>query len=123
ALPISLFAADQLGQLRVAGALGNLRVPQLDDNIDIWEVTLHQPPRLGHMAGEPLDRWDLVHPHNLPCKNQSINPKDETGAIRRTTLPITSSSSTKPTSEKRLSVEWLRLSPMTKMCPSGTVTG
>ena len=44
------------------------------------------------------------------------------GNITKIPCPMTHRTSTIPMAGKRLSAEWLRLSPMTKMHPSGTVT-
>ena len=45
------------------------------------------------------------------------------GKAINTALPMTYRASTVPSRESRLSLERLRLSPMTKMLPSGTVRG
>ncbi len=86
-------------------------------SIRSWSVSacpeLKRGPRIPWIRGPRFACY-------LVCSPSGIMPKFWKGSRTHTARPSTYRSSTVPRVTSRLSLEWLRLSPMTKMEPSGT---
>ena len=86
-------------------------------SIRSWSVSacpeLKRGPRISWIRGPRFACY-------LVCSPSGIMPKFWKGSRTHTARPSTYRSSTVPRVTSRLSLEWLRLSPMTKMEPSGT---
>src|SRR5699024_9171242 len=105
--------------LRVQAGKRDTRIEDLQNTVHVADLFFHQTERFGHMPREPLD---LPAVDNVVLTH-SITPIASNGMTRYRATPSTSRSSTQPISRSRLSLDWLRLSPIRKRHPFGTVIG